>query len=182
MRLRRFSRPRPVDSLRSCATDHIATGRQPSGRIVLHASVRGCVTKREGKGNKPPLAQIDTSQLYVVYGRLDLTDGEPFSNVVGSLIVAFVPVMNLGRVTSILQKCSPYKPTLSWRTESCLCAPNRSVPFPKTPFASPRPPSPKATSTCRCPTCLAASTRMRTSPRSSRCADVPPLRLGDWRW
>jgi hypothetical protein len=41
-------------------------------------------------------------------------------------------------------ECRLYKPTLSWRTESCRCThTNRTVPFPKTPSVSPKPPPPK---------------------------------------
>ena len=45
-------------SLRSCATGRTAVGRQGSGRRALGISVSVWVTKKVGKGTKPPLAGL----------------------------------------------------------------------------------------------------------------------------
>src|SRR3712207_7250011 len=53
MRLRPFSRPRPVGSLGSYATGRSATSWPPCGRRTSHCSVRKSVRRREGEGDGP---------------------------------------------------------------------------------------------------------------------------------
>src|SRR5918993_412434 len=67
MRLRPFSRPRPVGSSGSCARVRNATSWQPSGRRTSHFSVVKSVSRTEGDSDRKPfgssLLQVELREL-----------------------------------------------------------------------------------------------------------------------